>query len=423
MGPTCRGSTRSACRKRPARWSAICASPATAARGSNRLGDRQADLLLAFDLLVASSATGLDASDSARTAVVGSLDVVPPGAKTAHPEIDMPTADELLERVRAETRADAQFWASASDLAQMLVGDAVGANVFVVGMAVQTGLLPVTPEALETAIELNGVAVEMNTAAFRWGRWWVADPEQVEEAIALAPAPDTHSPDWIAGGDNSAVLGPKLSDRIAGLADGDAVLAAALELFASELVRFQNRALAHRYLDEVAEFAAVERRVNPGSAALTAAVAAGLYKLTAYKDEYEVARLLLDPNGHYPAAAVAQPGDRLAWKLHPPTLRALGRKKKIALSVNRWRPVVALLAKGKRLRGTPLDPFGRAEVRREERRLPAEYLTALRQAVNGATTPDRLQTAQAIAEAADLVRGYEDIKLANIERFRTAISR
>ncbi|WP_420618593.1 indolepyruvate ferredoxin oxidoreductase family protein [Candidatus Poriferisocius sp.] len=391
--------------------------------GSNRLGDRQADLLLAFDLLVASSATGLDASDSARTSVVGSLDVVPPGAKTAHPEIDMPTADELLERVRAETRADSQFWASASDLAQVLVGDAVGANVFVVGMAVQTGLLPVTPEALETAIELNGVAVELNTAAFRWGRWWVADPGQVEEAIARAPTPDTHSTDPMADGDNSAVLGQKLSDRIAALADDDAVLAAALELFASELVRFQNRALAHRYLDEVAEFAAVERRVNPGSAALTAAVAAGLYKLTAYKDEYEVARLMLDPNGHHPAAAVAQPGDRLAWKLHPPTLRALGRKKKIALSVNRWRPVVALLAKGKRLRGTPLDPFGRAEVRREERRLPAEYLTALRQALDGATTPDHLQTAQAIAEAADLVRGYEDIKLANIERFRTAISR
>ena len=390
--------------------------------GSNRLGDRQADLLLAFDLLVASSATGLDASDATRTSVVGSLDVVPPGAKTAHPEIDMPTADELLERVRAETRADAQFWASASDLAQVLVGDAVGANVFVVGMAVQTGLLPVTPEALETAIELNGVAVELNTAAFRWGRWWVADPGQVEKAIALAPAPDTYSPDWMAGGDNSAVLGQKLSDRIAALADGDAVLAAALELFASELVRFQNRALAHRYLDEVAEFAATERRVNPGSAALTAAVAAGLYKLTAYKDEYEVARLLLDPNGHYPAAAVAQPGDRLAWKLHPPTLRAMGRKKKIALSVNRWRPVVALLAKGKRLRGTPLDPFGRAEVRREERRLPAEYLTALRQAVNGATTPNRLQTAQAIAEAADLVRGYEHIKLANIAQFRSRLA-
>ncbi len=390
--------------------------------GSNRLGDRQADLLLAFDLLVASSATGLDASDSARTAVVGSLDVVPPGAKTAHPEIDMPTADELLERVRAETRADAQFWASASDLAQMLVGDAVGANVFVVGMAVQTGLLPVTPEALETAIELNGVAVEMNTAAFRWGRWWAADQQMVQATATSQPVSVPKDARTLESNHRS-VLSQELSDRIVDLADGDTVLAAALELFSAELVRFQNRALAARYLQAVAEFAAIERQANPGSVALTAAVAAGLFKLTAYKDEYEVARLLLDPDGHYPAAAVAQPGDRLAWKLHPPTLRALGRKKKIALSVNRWRPLIRLLAKGKHLRGTPFDPFGRAKVRREERRLPAEYLVALRQAIEGAAAPEDLQTAQAIAEAADLVRGYEDIKLANIERFRTAISR
>ncbi|MYB11606.1 MAG: indolepyruvate ferredoxin oxidoreductase family protein [Acidimicrobiia bacterium] len=390
--------------------------------GSNRLGDRQADLLLAFDLLVAASATGLDAADSARTAVVGSRDVVPPGAKTAHPEIDMPTVEELLERVRSETRGDAQFWAGASDLAQALVGDAVGANVFVVGMAVQTGLLPVTPEAVETAIELNGVAVELNTAAFRWGRWWVADQAMVETTAAgrAAPLPDDAR---TLEHDHAGVLGRKQSGRIEELAGGDTVLAAALELFSSELVRFQNRALAAGYLDAVAEFAEVERRVNPDSAALTAAVAAGLFKLTAYKDEYEVARLMLDPDGHAPAVAAAQPGDRLAWLLHPPTLRAMGRKSKIALSTARWRPLIALLAKGKRLRGTPFDPFGRAKVRREERRLPAEYLVALRQAVEGANTPEDLQSAQAIAEAADLVRGYEDIKLANIERFRTAISR
>ena len=390
--------------------------------GSNRLGDRQADLLLAFDLLVAASATGLDAADATRTSVVGSLDLVPPGAKTAHPEIDMPTASELLERVQAETRPDAQFWAKASDLTQALVGDAVGTNVFVVGMAVQTGLLPVTAEALEAAIELNGVAVELNTAAFRWGRWWIADQPMVEATAASEPVSVPRDARTLENSDQS-VLGQKLNGRIAELADGDTVLAAALELFAAEVVRFQNRALAGRYLDAVAEFAAIERQVNPSSVALTAAVAAGLFKLMAYKDEYEVARLLLDDDGHAPAMAVAEPGDRLAWRLHPPTLRALGRTQKIALSASRWRPIMALLAKGKRLRGTPFDPFGRAKVRREERRLPAEYLTALRHAAEGATAPDHLQTAQAIAEAADLVRGYEDIKLANIERFRAAISR
>ena len=389
--------------------------------GSNRLGDRQADLLLAFDLLVAASATGLDAADASRTAVVGSLDVVPPGAKTANPEIEMPATSELLERVGAETRPDAQFWAEASDLAQALVGDAVGANVFVVGMAVQTGLLPVSPEALETAIGLNGVAVGQNTAAFRWGRWWVADQSMVTATAGQRPASGPSGAQARENGDRST-LGQKLSNSVVESAGGDAVLASALELFAAEVVRFQNRALAGDYLDAVAEFAAIERRANPGSVALTAAVAAGLFKLTAYKDEYEVARLLLDPDGHHPAAAVAQPGDRLAWRLHPPTLRTLGRKNKMALSVRRWRLALKLLAKGKRLRGTPFDPFGRAEVRRQERRLPAEYLTALRYAAHGATAPQDLQVALDVAAAADLVRGYEDIKLANIAKFRSRLA-
>ncbi|WP_419918169.1 indolepyruvate ferredoxin oxidoreductase family protein [Candidatus Poriferisocius sp.] len=416
--------------------------------GSNRLGDHQADLLLAFDLLVAASDAGLDTTDPTRTSVVGSLDLVPPGVKTAHPEIDMPTASELLERLQTETRPDARFWARASDLAQALVGDTVGANVFVVGMATQTGLLPVSPESLETAIALNAVEVEMNTAAFRWGRWWVADQPMVEQAAARGPkyAPagtpatggtpndaalkgrssipepaSTPATGGMPNPGNRAVLGQELSDRIEGLANGDTVLGAAVEMFGAELVRFQNRTLAGRYLDGIAEFAAVERRVNPNSTALVTAVANGLFRLMAYKDEYEVARLLLDTGGHAPALAASQPGDRLAWQLHPPILRALGRSSKISFPVRRWRPLIGLLARAKRLRGTPFDPFGRAGIRRQERRLPGEYLTALRHATKGATTPDDLAPAVAIAEAADLVRGYEDIKLANIERFRSAI--
>ncbi len=422
--------------------------------GSNRLGDNQADLLLALDLLVAASDAGLDVADRTRTSVVGSLDLVPPGIKTAHPEIDMPTVSELLERLRAETRPDAQFWARASDLAPALVGDMVGTNVFVVGMAVQTGLLPVSPEALETAIELNAVAVGTNTAAFRWGRWWVADQPMVEQTavrrpdhapggpprrggVPRDPSPQETSknpPPDLPESDNRAVLGPELSDRIAEVAGGDARLdttevagghtglEAALEMFAAEMVRFQSRALAGRYLDGVAEFSAVERRVNPGSTMLTAAVAAGLFRLMAYKDEYEVARLLLDTDGHAPAVAASEPGDRLAWQLHPPILRTLGRRNKISFSVRRWRPLIGLLARAKHLRGTPFDPFGRTRTRREERRLPDEYLGSLRRAVEGATTPDDLLPAMAIAEAADLVRGYEDIKLANIQRFRAAIN-
>ncbi|WP_420639045.1 indolepyruvate ferredoxin oxidoreductase family protein [Candidatus Poriferisocius sp.] len=396
--------------------------------GSNRLSDNQADLLLAFDLLVAASPVGLNAAHPERTSVVGSLDVTPPGEKTAHPEIAMPTAEELLDRVRAETRPDAQHWAGATDLSEALVGDAVGANVFVVGMAIQAGLLPIAPEAVEVAIELNGVAVEMNRSAFRWGRWWVIDPALVEAAAAAQASrnPETAAAEAEPDSDETsgppAGLAPDLAERIVDIAEENEVLADSLALYAAELVGFQNQALAQRYLDQVEEFAAVERRVNPGSAALTTAVAAGLFKLTAYKDEYEVARLLLDGDGHAPVADLAQPGDRVAWRLHPPALRALGFKNKIALHAGRWRPVMVLLAKGKKLRGTPFDPFGRAHVRRVERALPDEYLAALRTATAPATTPDGLAPALAIAEAADLVRGYETIKIANVKKFRTHLT-
>ena len=235
----------------------------------------------------------------------------------------MPTASELIERVRAETRPDAQFWAGATDLAQALVGDAVGANVFVVGMAIQTGLLPVSPEALETAIGLNGVAVELNTAAFRWGRWWVADQPMVEEAAvrgAMSAPDDTPTRNQPTGRDNRAVLDQNLSDRISEMANGDTLLAAALEMFTAEMVRFQNRALAARYLDGVAEFAAVERRVNPGTAALTAAVAAGLFKLMAYKDEYEVAPTAARPRRPSPGGCgcrARRPAGLAASSAHP----------------------------------------------------------------------------------------------------------
>ena len=374
--------------------------------GSSRVGVGQADLLLAFDLLVASSWSGLEAADPTRTSVVGSLDLTPPGAKTAHPEITMPTTEHLLDRIAESTRDGARHWADAGPICADLVGDSVGANIFVVGMAVQAGLLPIRPESIEQAIELNAVAVDVNREAFRWGRWQVADPAVVDRArgtIAPVAAP--------------MPLPAALADRITELADGDDALGDDLRRFTAELVAFQHAGLASRYLDELDRI----RRAG-GPPRLVAATAAGLFKLMAYKDEYEVARLMLDPDGQREVAAVAGPGDRVAWRLHPPTLRALGRSSKLSVST-RWRPAIAVLARAKRLRGTVLDPFGRAEVRRVERALPAEYLAAVHAALGPAPTPDSIERAVAVAEAADLVRGYEGVKLANVARFRAELAR
>ena len=110
-------------------------------------------------------------------------------------------------------------------------------------------------------------------------------------------------------------------------------------------------------------------------------------------------------------------GDKVAWRLHPPLLRAAGRSSKISVSV-RWRPLIRVLAAGKRLRGTALDPFGRAKVRRVERALPSEYLAAVDRALADGDLPRATQ----IAALADLVRGYEDVKLRNVDRFRARIA-
>ncbi|MDE0066634.1 MAG: indolepyruvate ferredoxin oxidoreductase family protein [Acidimicrobiaceae bacterium] len=375
--------------------------------GSNRVALGQADLLLAFDLLVASSWTGLGAADPERTAVVGSLDLTPPGAKTAHPEIDMPTRQELLKRITDMARPDSCHWAASAATTAALVGDAVGANIFVVGMAVQSGLLPISPRALEQAIELNGVAVDLNLAAFAWGRWQIADPGLVEAAV------DAGNRDAVA-----PELSEALQGRIAALAQNNPLLAEELTRFSAELAAFQNRRTALWYLDQLDGIASKVTGVDPAQTQkILMSTASGLFKLIAYKDEYEVARLMLDPGGHQAVHDVAEPGDRVAWQLHPPILRAMGRSKKISFST-RWRPMFRLLKNAKRLRGTPFDFFGWSELRRIERSLPHEYLAALRARLDA----EDLEGANQVAETAELVRGFESVKLRNVDRFRKRLA-
>lgn len=372
--------------------------------GSSRVGAGQADLLLAFDLLVASSWTGLDATDPARTSVVGSLDLTPPGVKTAHPETEMPAAEDLLRRIDSGTRDGARHWADASGICADLVGDTVGANIFVVGMAVQAGQLPITPESIERAIALNGSAVELNRAAFRWGRWQVSDPELLARARSLRGEVPDHA-------ELRSELVAKIGDLTA-----DPLIAGDLRRYAAELIAFQNEGLALRYLDELGPLAAT------GSTPLLAAASAGLFKLMAYKDEYEIARLMLDTHGQAEVGRVARAGEKVAWLLAPPMLRALGYSSKISIST-RLRPAIKLLAAAKRLRGTAIDPFGHTHVRRVERALPAEYLSAIRATLGESPTEDGLARATQVAEAADLVRGFEGVKLANVEKFRSVIAR
>jgi indolepyruvate ferredoxin oxidoreductase len=255
---------------------------------------------------------------------------------------------------------------------------------------VQHGAIPVAPARIERAIELNGVAVARNLAAFRWGRRWAAFPAEVEQAAGLAApaAPETTN---------------ELVDRLA-----------------ADLVAYQSEAYARRFLDLIDTARAAEERAAPGSVAFTEAVARNGHKLMAYKDEYEVARLLVAPEARAGYEAVGGASTKVTWRLHPPMLRALGMKDKMRLGP-RSRPLLAALARGKRLRGTIADPFRWAKVRRVERAMIPEYERAIRK-VADRLTAGNLDDAVAIASLPDRVRGYEDLKLRRAVAYRADLA-
>ena len=271
---------------------------ANAVPTSNRANSAGVDCLLAFDLLTAAADGHRNGARANRTVVVGSAAPTPTGTMVAHPTTPYPELDTLTARLAEVSRHELNVYPNTAALSAGLFGDATAANVLLLGVAVQVGAVPVSPAAIERAIELNGVAVERNRAAFRWGRRWAEHPHEVEQAAGLTtPVPET--------------------------LDG---LIARLE---ADLVDYQSAAYARRFRERVERARAAERAVDPASTLFTEAVARNLHKLMAYKDEYEVARLLLLPESRQAYEAVGGRRTKVTWRLHPPTLRALGRKDKM----------------------------------------------------------------------------------------------
>ncbi|HYZ07511.1 MAG TPA: indolepyruvate ferredoxin oxidoreductase family protein, partial [Pseudonocardiaceae bacterium] len=370
---------------------------------ANRVGPAQASCILAFDLLVAADARNLGYADPERTVALVSTSATPTGAMVRDVSVPPPQVPALLDRLRGQVRELVELDAAAA--AQALFGDTMAATFLLVGAAHQAKALPISAAAIEVAIELNGVAVAVNTAAFRWGRVAVADPTAFRTAIG---APTTTATPPAPAEPTGIDLDP--------LAGETRRLAA---VRAAQLVGFQDRRTAREYLDVLRVVWAAERQVGADTA-FSEAVARGLHKLTAYKDEYEVARLLTDPAFTARLAEEVPGGRRMRYRLHPPTLRAMGRGRKLALGPA-WTPVLRLLARGKRLRGTAFDPFGRTEMRRTERALRDGYRVMV-QRLAGELTAQSYATAVAAAQAADLVRGYEDVKMAGVRTYRQRLA-
>ncbi len=380
------------------------------AGSTNLIGAGRADAILVFDQVVGAS-DGVLAAANTHTRVIGSIHKTPTGAMVGNPEVPYPTQDELLARFDARAGTN-DLWMDANDLTLRLVGDAAPANVFVLGVALQAGVIPVAATAIEQAIKLNGVAVSNNIAALEWGRRWAVDAAAVEaEAATRSPSLDAEVtvPD----------LPAELEGRIIDLPQIDG-FQSTVRVRAADLVAYQDAAYAARFLDRVETVARAEQAVDSTSVQLSAEVAHGLHRFMAYKDEYEVARLLLAPEAQRAAVAAGGSARGIVWHLHPPFLRALGMKRK--LRFGRWsRPLLRALAAARRLRGTALDPFGRAHVRRLERALIEEHDQTI-EAILAGLSAETLDEAVRIAGLADRVRGFEDLKVRRAGEYRASLN-
>jgi indolepyruvate ferredoxin oxidoreductase len=373
---------------------------------SSKVAAGAADCYLGFDVLVATSPVNLDHARPDKTIAVVSTSQVPTGAMVTSTEVQFPDHGGLRTSIDRVTRKDENVYFDALGLAETLFDDHMASNMLVLGAAYQAGALPVSAAAIEQAITLNGVSVGMNTQAFRAGRLLVADPGWVKtlkrhrlgevEPVEAALAPAARA----------------LVDRVK--AEGE--LKRLLEVRVPELIDYQSEAYAREYVDYVGKVRAAEEAAAPGDTRLSEAVARYLFKLMAYKDEYEVARLHLKADLNKALAEEFPGGVKVQYNLHPPLLRALGLERK--LKFGPWfDSAFRALARLKGLRGTALDPFGRAAVRRVERALPGEYRALINRAL-GDPSPAGYERAVSLARLPDMVRGYEDIKLRNVARFR-----
>jgi indolepyruvate ferredoxin oxidoreductase len=364
------------------------------------------DLYLGFDLLGAASAKNLVTADRERTVAVVSTSAVPTGRMVVDVNERFPELAAQLDKIDAATRSEHNLYLDAQQLSERLFGDHMMTNTLALGAAYQRGLLPVSGEALERAIELNGAAVEKNLAALRWGRAVVAAPDAVEAA--------TRPPEKVEAVRELTDIEREL---VTLSVDGDrGELRRLAEVRVAELVAYQNADWARRWAEVVRRVHMAEQERAPGHTELTEAVARQLYKLMAYKDEYEVARLHLDAVERAKVDAEFGEDARVYFMLHPPLLRALGLKRKLKLG-GWFMPAFRTLYRMRRLRGTRLDPFGLAKVRRVERELIDEYDAMVGEAL-GLLTPDTHATALELLELPDVIRGYEEIKLRNVTLFR-----
>ncbi|MBU6166930.1 MAG: indolepyruvate ferredoxin oxidoreductase family protein [Alphaproteobacteria bacterium] len=345
---------------------------------SPRIMAGNADLVLACDAVVAADKPTQSLMVPSRTAVVANADVAPTSDFVRNRDFDFRSA-QVERAIRKAANPNACDFVAADTVATALLGDAIGSNILIMGYAWQKGLIPLQRASIEAAIELNGVAIPFNKKAFALGRLLATRPDQVLALVEATRGPQAEPP--------ATTLDEMIARRQA------------------DLTAYQDAAYAQRFRR------VVDTARAAGGDALAEAVAKSLYRLMAYKDEYEVARLYSD--GRFEAAYNAQfSGGKPRVLLAPPLISrtdpATGRPKKI--SFGPWIfTAFRLLARGKRLRGTALDLFGYSEERRHERADIAAFEADV-QRLCEQVNPANIGLALAIARLPMDVRGFGPVK-------------
>ncbi len=358
-----------------------------------RIAAGEANAVIGSDILVTAENAILTRMQRGITRAVVNTNRMATVAFIRNPDLRTPW-DAMEDGLREVIGADAVRFLDATGLATALLGDAMSTNVFLLGYAYQSGLVPVSREALYRAIELNGAAVEANRRAFEWGRLACHDPEGVERQARPA----------------GADVG---SDRVIAQ-DLDAAIARRVDY----LTAYQDAALAQRYRALVDRVRAAESRVT-GSAGtrFTEAVARNYAKLLAIKDEYEVARLYTDGEFERQVATAFEGNYTLRYHFAPPLWvkpdPVTGAP--VKRSYGRWmRHALGVLARLKGLRGTWLDPFGHTGERRLERQLIADYERTVAELERGLSAGNVALAAEVAAVPA-AIRGYGHVKRKSID--------
>ena len=360
---------------------------------AQRIASGEADLVLGCDMLTSASHDALAKMRAGRTRVVINTHEQPTGQFARQPDWQFPASD--IKALLNEAAGGQVEHVDATRLATALCGDAMATNLFMLGFACQKGLLPVSVQALVRAIELNGVAVEANCKAFTWGRRTAVDSQAVKDFVS-PPQP----------------LVFKRTDSLEDI----------LRFRVEWLTAYQNAAYAARYTGLVQQVREAETKLGQGER-LSRAVALSLFKLMVYKDEYEVSRLYTD--GSFMADLKQQFEGRLRLRLNlaPPLFAkkdAQGRPLKSEYGA--WvLSAMALLAKLKFLRGTPLDPFGWTAERRMERQLLAEYVDLV-QRVLPTLSADNAARLSHVLSLPQQIRGFGHVKQVSVDRYRRELA-